>query len=125
MTRDQWALGPRRCKGMHGTALSAAPGIFGERLELSLAAYSGTVVDGMLSILLDIGSNINIIGLKTVLAFARASRSHGHGINKLDLKKILCATGVGNGAAVCRASMLAKSPANARATLRGHPLSRG
>eukprot|EP00959_Pyramimonas_sp_CCMP1952_P115909 2423168-Pyramimonas_sp.AAC.1 len=59
-----------RRKGMRGAALSAEPGIFGgERHELALTVNSGTMIDGMLSILLDIGSNMNIIGLKTAEAY--------------------------------------------------------
>eukprot|EP00959_Pyramimonas_sp_CCMP1952_P280535 5864029-Pyramimonas_sp.AAC.1 len=57
-----WSRGAAR--GMYGTTLSEVPGIFGERHELALSAHSGTMVDRMLTVLLDIGSNINTIGLK-------------------------------------------------------------
>eukprot|EP00959_Pyramimonas_sp_CCMP1952_P408669 8564505-Pyramimonas_sp.AAC.1 len=74
LTRNEWVLEQRRRKGMHGTTLSDAPGIFGERHELALAANSGTMIDGLLPILLDVGSNINISGLKTAQTFERVSR---------------------------------------------------
>eukprot|EP00959_Pyramimonas_sp_CCMP1952_P261844 5475239-Pyramimonas_sp.AAC.1 len=61
------------------------------------------MMDGMLAILLDIGSNINIIGLKTAQTFERVSRSHGHDIKKLNLSKRLYVSGVGHGAAACGA----------------------
>eukprot|EP00959_Pyramimonas_sp_CCMP1952_P229896 4806640-Pyramimonas_sp.AAC.1 len=60
MSKNQWVPDQRCREGMHGAALSAVPGI--ERHELALAASSGTMIDGMLSVLLDIGSNVNIIG---------------------------------------------------------------
>eukprot|EP00959_Pyramimonas_sp_CCMP1952_P038693 809857-Pyramimonas_sp.AAC.1 len=60
LTWNDWVLEQRRRNGMYGTTLSAVPGIFGERHELALAANSGAMVDGMLTIPLDIGSNINI-----------------------------------------------------------------
>eukprot|EP00959_Pyramimonas_sp_CCMP1952_P244613 5113210-Pyramimonas_sp.AAC.1 len=60
LSRNDWALEQRRRKGMHGTTLSEGPGICGERHELALAANSGTMMDGMLTTLLDIGSNVNI-----------------------------------------------------------------
>eukprot|EP00959_Pyramimonas_sp_CCMP1952_P101686 2127337-Pyramimonas_sp.AAC.1 len=61
LTRNDWVLEQRRRKVMYGTTLSAVPGIFGDRHGLALAANSGAMVDGMLAILLEIGSNINII----------------------------------------------------------------
>eukprot|EP00959_Pyramimonas_sp_CCMP1952_P413834 8670984-Pyramimonas_sp.AAC.1 len=88
------ALEQRRRKGMHGTALYEMPGIFEERHELSLATNSGTMVDGMLMILLD----IDIIGLETARTFGRMPRSHGHDIKKLNLSKRLCVSRVGHGA---------------------------
>eukprot|EP00959_Pyramimonas_sp_CCMP1952_P425554 8914126-Pyramimonas_sp.AAC.1 len=59
------------------------------------------MLDGMLTILLDIGSNINIIGLKTAQTFERAPLSHGHDLKKLSLTKRFYVSGVGHGAAVC------------------------
>eukprot|EP00959_Pyramimonas_sp_CCMP1952_P272205 5691371-Pyramimonas_sp.AAC.1 len=54
---------------------------------------------------LDIGSNINIIGLKAAQAFERVPRSHGHDIKKLNLAQRLNVSGVGHGAAVCGKSL--------------------
>eukprot|EP00959_Pyramimonas_sp_CCMP1952_P071001 1482444-Pyramimonas_sp.AAC.1 len=62
----------------------------------------------MLTILLDIGSNISIIGLKIALTFERASRLHDYDIKKLDLAKRLSVSGVGHGAAVCDESIHCK-----------------
>eukprot|EP00959_Pyramimonas_sp_CCMP1952_P264614 5532669-Pyramimonas_sp.AAC.1 len=59
------------------------------------------MADEMLTMFFDIGSNINIIGLKNAQTFKRASRSHGHDIKKLDLTKRLYVSGVGHGAAAC------------------------
>eukprot|EP00959_Pyramimonas_sp_CCMP1952_P345121 7227703-Pyramimonas_sp.AAC.1 len=61
LSRNDWVLEQRRRKGMYGTTLSEVPGIFGERHEVALAADSGTMVDGILTTPLDIGSNINLI----------------------------------------------------------------
>eukprot|EP00959_Pyramimonas_sp_CCMP1952_P163727 3422913-Pyramimonas_sp.AAC.1 len=112
LTRDDWALEQRRRKGMYGTTLSESPGILGERHELALAANSGTMEGGMLTILLDIGSNINIIGLKTAQTFEQVSCSHGHDIKKLNLAKRLYVSGVGHGAAVCDKSLHCKIVCN-------------
>eukprot|EP00959_Pyramimonas_sp_CCMP1952_P428164 8967469-Pyramimonas_sp.AAC.1 len=86
---------------MHGAALSVVQGIFGERHKLALAANSETMIDGVWITLLDIGSSMHIVGLKTAQAVERSSRSHSHDIIQLDLTKRLCVSGVGNGAAVC------------------------
>eukprot|EP00959_Pyramimonas_sp_CCMP1952_P097502 2038161-Pyramimonas_sp.AAC.1 len=64
LSRNDWVLEQRRRKGMHGTTFSEVPGPFGGRRELALAANSGTMINGMWTILLDIGSNITCIGLK-------------------------------------------------------------
>eukprot|EP00959_Pyramimonas_sp_CCMP1952_P122438 2559675-Pyramimonas_sp.AAC.1 len=85
---------------MRGSTLSDVPGRLGKRHELALAANSGTMVDGMLIIRFDIGSNINIIGLKTAQTFERVSRSRGHDIKKLNLTKRSCVSGAGHGAAI-------------------------
>eukprot|EP00959_Pyramimonas_sp_CCMP1952_P012919 273313-Pyramimonas_sp.AAC.1 len=45
--------------------------------------------DGMLMILLDIGSSVNIVGLQTAQTFERVSRSRGHDTKKLNLSKRL------------------------------------
>eukprot|EP00959_Pyramimonas_sp_CCMP1952_P078464 1640065-Pyramimonas_sp.AAC.2 len=84
LTRGQWVLGQRRRKGMHGSTLSDVPGIFGERHEVALAANSGAMLDGTLTILLAIGSTINTIDLKTAQTFERVSRSHGHDVKILN-----------------------------------------
>eukprot|EP00959_Pyramimonas_sp_CCMP1952_P005189 108996-Pyramimonas_sp.AAC.1 len=66
------------------------------------------MVDGMLTILLDVGSNINIIFLKTAQTFERAPRSHGHDIKKLNLTKRFYVSGVGHGGAACGKSLHSK-----------------
>eukprot|EP00959_Pyramimonas_sp_CCMP1952_P270542 5655934-Pyramimonas_sp.AAC.1 len=86
---------------MHGTTFSEVPGVFGERHEEALAANSGTMINGMLTIILDIGSNINTIGLKTAQTVEQVSRPHGHAITRLNLAKRLYVSGVGHGAAIC------------------------
>eukprot|EP00959_Pyramimonas_sp_CCMP1952_P408835 8567767-Pyramimonas_sp.AAC.1 len=119
LTRDQWVLDRRRREGMRCATLSAAPGIFGERRELALAANSGHMVDGVLTFLVDIGSNINLFRLKTARAFERVSRPHGHDIAKLDLTTGLYVSGVGQEAAVC--DKLRDCAQGKGATPRGHP----
>eukprot|EP00959_Pyramimonas_sp_CCMP1952_P104171 2177486-Pyramimonas_sp.AAC.1 len=55
-----WSRGA--AKGLHGI-------IAGGCHELALAANSGTMVNGMLTILLDICSTITVIGLETAQTF--------------------------------------------------------
>eukprot|EP00959_Pyramimonas_sp_CCMP1952_P278178 5815396-Pyramimonas_sp.AAC.1 len=74
-----------------------------------------------LTILLDIGSNINIIGLKTAQIFGQVSRSHGHAIKKLNLAKRLYVSGVGHGAAVCDKSLRCKIARKERGGPAGAP----
>eukprot|EP00959_Pyramimonas_sp_CCMP1952_P081879 1710292-Pyramimonas_sp.AAC.1 len=78
---------------MHGTTVTTDRGFSGERHELASAANSGTMIDGTLSILLDIGSNISIIGLETAQTFERVSRAQGHDM-RLNLSRPLYVTGV-------------------------------
>eukprot|EP00959_Pyramimonas_sp_CCMP1952_P449870 9419566-Pyramimonas_sp.AAC.1 len=87
LTRDQWELEQSRCKGMRGSTLSDVPGIFGERHELALAANSGTIVYGMLTVLVDIGSNISTMCLKTAQTFERVPCARGHDVKYLNLTK--------------------------------------
>eukprot|EP00959_Pyramimonas_sp_CCMP1952_P175193 3661185-Pyramimonas_sp.AAC.1 len=69
LSRKDWVLEQRRHKGLHGATISEVPGIFGQRHVLALVANSGTITNGMLTILLEIGSNINRIGLETAQTF--------------------------------------------------------
>eukprot|EP00959_Pyramimonas_sp_CCMP1952_P207441 4339376-Pyramimonas_sp.AAC.1 len=114
LSRNDWVLEQKRRKGMHGTTLSEVPGIFGERNGLALAANSGTMVDGMLTTVLGVGSSIKIIG----------TPSHGHAIKKLNLAKRLHVSGVGHGAAVCDKSLRCKMARKERGARRGHLLCR-
>eukprot|EP00959_Pyramimonas_sp_CCMP1952_P215893 4515906-Pyramimonas_sp.AAC.1 len=68
LSRNHWVLEQRRRKGMRGTTLSEVSGFSDERHELALAANSGTMINGVLIILLDLSSNLNLIGLKTAQA---------------------------------------------------------
>eukprot|EP00959_Pyramimonas_sp_CCMP1952_P038555 806915-Pyramimonas_sp.AAC.1 len=88
---------------------------------IALAANSETMVDGTLTILLDIGSNANIIGLKTAQTFERVSRSHGHGVKKLSLTKRLYMSGVGHGAAICDNSLRCKIACERKGDSAGKP----
>eukprot|EP00959_Pyramimonas_sp_CCMP1952_P254318 5312425-Pyramimonas_sp.AAC.1 len=78
LSRNNWVLEQSRRKGVHGTIVYDVPGLFGERHGLALAANSGTMINGIMIIPLDIGSNITTTGLKTAHNFEQASRSHGH-----------------------------------------------
>eukprot|EP00959_Pyramimonas_sp_CCMP1952_P474068 9502809-Pyramimonas_sp.AAC.1 len=69
--KDERVLRQRRLKGTHGATVGAVQGYSGDRRELAFAANGGAVIDGMLSNLLAIGNNINIIGLKTAQTFER------------------------------------------------------
>eukprot|EP00959_Pyramimonas_sp_CCMP1952_P318830 6670917-Pyramimonas_sp.AAC.1 len=79
------------------------------------------MVDGMLTIRLDIGSNINIFGSKTAQTFDRVSRSHGHDIKKLNLTKRLYVSGLGHGAAVCDKSLRCNVAHKEKGDLAGTP----
>eukprot|EP00959_Pyramimonas_sp_CCMP1952_P338393 7086683-Pyramimonas_sp.AAC.1 len=79
------------------------------------------MVGGMLTILLDIGSNALVIGLKTAQTFDRVSRSHGHDIKMLNLSKRLDVSGVGHGAAVCDQSLRCKIARKERGDPAGAP----
>eukprot|EP00959_Pyramimonas_sp_CCMP1952_P421686 8834078-Pyramimonas_sp.AAC.1 len=59
----------RRRDGLRGTTVPDVHGISGERHEPGLAAQSGTMINGMLNIILGVGSNIHIIGLKAAQTF--------------------------------------------------------
>eukprot|EP00959_Pyramimonas_sp_CCMP1952_P423118 8863277-Pyramimonas_sp.AAC.1 len=83
--------------------------MLGERHVSALAANSGTVIDGILFPLMDVGSNINIESSGIAQTVERGLRSHGCDIKDLDLEKILYVTGVGNGAAVWNASLHCKA----------------
>eukprot|EP00959_Pyramimonas_sp_CCMP1952_P238168 4977133-Pyramimonas_sp.AAC.1 len=107
MARNQWALDQKRRKGTYGTTVSTVQGVFGEHYELAIASDMETMIDGMLTMMLDVGSNINTIGLRTALTLERASRSHGRDIKRLNLNRPMCVTGVGAGAAVRWTSGLA------------------
>eukprot|EP00959_Pyramimonas_sp_CCMP1952_P316411 6622500-Pyramimonas_sp.AAC.1 len=45
------------------------------------------MVDGMLTVLLGIGNNINIAALKAAQTFTRVSRCYGHDIKKLTWRR--------------------------------------
>jgi len=65
LRKQEWVLEQRRRRDEVGTTLTTVEGAYpyaGERLTLALAANTGTVIDNMLTLLLDIGSNTNIIG---------------------------------------------------------------
>eukprot|EP00959_Pyramimonas_sp_CCMP1952_P370806 7765947-Pyramimonas_sp.AAC.1 len=79
------------------------------------------MVGGTLTILLDIGSNINITGLKTAQTFERVSRPHGHDIKRLNLTRRLHVSGVGHGAAICDNSLYCKIACKERGDPAGKP----
>ena len=60
------------------------------------------MIDNMFTLLLDIGSNINIIGLKTAQIFEKVARANGHEMRRLNINPPLHVTGVGSGPAICR-----------------------
>eukprot|EP00959_Pyramimonas_sp_CCMP1952_P417256 8742211-Pyramimonas_sp.AAC.1 len=121
LPRNDWVLEQRRRTGLHGTTAFEVPGLFGERHELALAANSGTMINGMLVLVLDIGSNINTIGLKTAHNFEQISRSHGHAIKRLYLSNGLHVYGVGHGAAICDKSLHCKIARKAKVDYAGEP----
>jgi len=86
------------------TTVEGAVPYAGKRLTLALAANTGTMIDNMLTLLLDIGSNINIIGLETAQIFENIALANGHTMRRLNISPPLHVTGVGNGAAVCRST---------------------
>eukprot|EP00959_Pyramimonas_sp_CCMP1952_P395533 8287828-Pyramimonas_sp.AAC.2 len=86
-----------------------------------MAANSGAMIDGMLAILLDIGSNINISGIKTAQTSERAPRSYGHDITRLNLTKRLYVSGAEHGAAICDKSLHCKIACEEKGDLAGKP----
>eukprot|EP00959_Pyramimonas_sp_CCMP1952_P299760 6269929-Pyramimonas_sp.AAC.1 len=121
LSRNDWVLEQRRRKGLLGTTVSEVPGILGERHELALAAYSGTMINGRLIILSDIGSNLDIIGLKTTQNSQQVSHSYGHAIKRLSLTKRLYVSGVGHGAAICDKSLHCNIACKERGDSAGQP----
>ena len=83
------------------TSVPGAPPYERQRPTLALAANTGTLVEGQNTILMDIGSNINIIGLQTAQNFERTIVRHGLSIKKSRINPALFVSGVGSGAAVC------------------------
>ena len=68
---------------------------------MALAANPATQVEGENTILMDIGSNINIIGVRVAQNFERAAMRHGHSIKKGRIFPPLYVSGVGSGSAAC------------------------
>eukprot|EP00959_Pyramimonas_sp_CCMP1952_P023206 488213-Pyramimonas_sp.AAC.1 len=66
------------------------------------------MINGMLTILLGIGSHIHTIGLKTAQTSEQVSCSHRHAIKRLNLTKRRYVPGVGHGAAICDKSLHCK-----------------
>jgi hypothetical protein len=74
---------------------------------MALAARTGTFFpdeDGMpcISFMLDIGSNVNIIGANTARTFQEVMARYNHRPAMCTLSKTLYINGVGEGAAICR-----------------------
>eukprot|EP00959_Pyramimonas_sp_CCMP1952_P461050 9480943-Pyramimonas_sp.AAC.1 len=86
-----------------------------------LANASGTMINGALTILLNIGSNINIIGLKTAQTFEPVSRPHGRAIKRLNLTKRLYVSEVGHGAAILEKALHCKIARKERIDPAGAP----
>eukprot|EP00959_Pyramimonas_sp_CCMP1952_P041286 863429-Pyramimonas_sp.AAC.1 len=104
MKKNERALDQGRLEGMRGAAVAAVHGLFGDGHELAQAANSGTMIDGMLIILLDIGSNINSVGLQAARTFQRVSHARGNDVKRLNMSRPLYVARVGAGAAACRTS---------------------
>eukprot|EP00959_Pyramimonas_sp_CCMP1952_P234312 4895930-Pyramimonas_sp.AAC.1 len=102
---DDLVLEQRRRKGLHGTTVSEVSGIVGERHELVLAASIETMINGMSTILLDLGSTISLFGVKTAQTFEQR----------------LYVSGVGHGAAMCDKSLRCKITCKGKGDPAGQP----
>ena len=104
LRKPEWVLEQRRRRnevGMTTTSVPGAPPYDNHRPTLALATNTGTVIQGQNTILMDIGSNINIVGLKTAQNFERTCRDYGLSIKKSRIDPALYVSGFGSGAAVC------------------------
>ena len=104
LRKPDWVLEQRRRRHERGTVIESVPGVHPYQScmpSLALATNTGTVVPDRLTILMDIGSNINICGLKTAQDFETKCALHGLTIKKSNIKPALYVSGVGSGAAVC------------------------
>ena len=104
LNKPEWVLEQRRRRHERGTVIESVPGVHPYQScmpSLALATNTGTVVPDRLTILMDIGSNINICGLKTAQDFETKCALHGLTIKKSNIKPALYVSGVGSGAAVC------------------------
>ena len=68
---------------------------------VALAANPATQVEGENTVLMDIGSNINICGVKVAQNLERAAMRHGLHVQKGKIVPPLFVSGVGSGAAPC------------------------
>eukprot|EP00959_Pyramimonas_sp_CCMP1952_P127464 2666070-Pyramimonas_sp.AAC.1 len=58
---ERVGIGPKAHQGRaRATTVATVQGLFGDRHALALAATGETMIDGMLTILLDTGSNLNV-----------------------------------------------------------------
>ena len=100
LTLQQWVLEQRRLKAVHGQEIVEFDTHAG---ATTLATgKSGTTFDDEISLLVDLGSSINIIGLKEANRFMEIARRHGLDLDVMTLNRVLYVNGVGAGSAVCR-----------------------
>ena len=57
---------------------------------------------GKLSLLVDVGSNINLIGMRVAMEFSDSAHLHGLVLKVLNPSRPPCVNGVGQGRAICR-----------------------
>ena len=103
LRKSDWVLEQRRRRNEVGANIVRVPGVppcIGDA-SVALATNPATLVAGENTILMDIGSNVNIIGILTAQNFERTAARHGHAVRKSDIKPALFISGVGSGAAAC------------------------
>ena len=103
----EWVLEQRRRRNEVGAHIIQVPYSGPDRIRQSalptvaLAANPATQVEGENTILMDIGSNINICGVRVAQSLERAALRHGYHVKKGKTIPPLFVSGVGSGSAPC------------------------
>ena len=97
---------------------------------MALAANPATQIEDENTILMDIGSNVNIVGVRVAQNLERTAVQNGHAIQKACIKPPLYISGVGSGSAICNKTCVfpigvqyKRSPAGNPAPAAGQPAS--
>ena len=107
LRKPEWVLEQRRRRNEVGAHIVQVPYSGPDRIRqvplptVALAANPATQIEDENTILMDIGSNVNIVGVRVAQNFERAALRNGHSIKKGRIFPPLFVSGVGSGSAVC------------------------